>query len=145
MNSKVVLQGLEFFARHGVFAAEAELGARFVVDAELHYDFVGLNDNLSGAVNYAEAYALIQQVVTGERFELIETLCETLCRRLLAQHPPLDSVTVRLHKPAAPVAGIFRDIYAELTLTRTEAEATATPPTAALTTTPPETDALTNG
>lgn len=123
MSGKVVLQGLEFFARHGVFVAEAELGARFVVDAELHYNFVGLNDKLAGAVNYAEAYALVQRVMTEQRFELIETLCETLCRELLAQHSPLEAVTVRVHKPAAPVAGIFRDIYAELHLAREAADA----------------------
>ena len=118
MNSHVVLQGLEFFARHGVFAAETELGARFVVDAELHYPFADLNDDLSGAVNYAEAYALIAQLVTQERFDLIETLAARIARGLLAAHPSLQRVTVRVHKPAAPVAGIFRDIYAELTLDR---------------------------
>lgn len=118
MNSRVVLQGLEFFARHGVFAAETELGARFVVDAELHYPFADLNDDLSGAVNYAEAYALIAQLVTQERFDLIETLAARIARGLLAAHPSLQRVTVRVHKPAAPVAGIFRDIYAELTLDR---------------------------
>ncbi|MFC6616471.1 dihydroneopterin aldolase [Deinococcus radiophilus] len=118
MNSRVVLQGLEFFGRHGVFAAEAELGARFVVDAELHYPFVDLDDDLSGAVNYAEAYALISRTVTQERFDLIETLAATLARQLLAEFARLEAVTVRVHKPAAPVAGIFRDIYAELSLER---------------------------
>lgn len=118
MNSRVVLQGLEFFGRHGVFAAEAELGARFVVDAELHYPFADLNDDLSGAVNYAEAYALISRTVTQERFDLIETLAATLAHQLLAEFARLEAVTVRVHKPAAPVAGIFRDIYAELSLER---------------------------
>lgn len=117
-SSRVVLQGLEFFGRHGVFAAEAELGARFVVDAELHYPFADLNDDLTQAVNYAEAYALIARLVTGERFDLIETLAAHIARNLLGTFPALERVTVRVHKPGAPVAGIFRDIYAELTLDR---------------------------
>lgn len=119
-TSRVVLSGLEFFARHGVFEAETQLGARFVVDAELVYPFADLNDDLSGAVNYAEAYDLIRQLVTGERFDLIETLTARIARELLAAHPRLEQVTVRVHKPGAPVAGIFRDIYAELTLDQTE-------------------------
>lgn len=117
-HSRVVLEGLEFFGRHGVFEAEAQLGARFVVDAELHYDFADLNDDITKAVNYAEVYALIARMVTQERFDLIETLAARIARDLLAAHLPLQMVTVRVHKPAAPVAGIFRDIYAELTLER---------------------------
>ena len=117
-QSRVVLQGLEFFGRHGVFEAETQLGARFVVDAELHYDFADLNDDISQAVNYAEAYALIARLVTEERFDLIETLAARIARDLLVAHAPLRAVTVRVHKPSAPVAGIFRDIYAELTLER---------------------------
>lgn len=116
--SRVVLEGLEFFGRHGVFEAEMQLGARFVVDAELQYDFANLNDDISEAVNYAEAYALIARLVTQERFDLIETLAARIARDLLAAHAPLQAVTVRVHKPSAPIVGIFRDIYAELTLKR---------------------------
>lgn len=116
--SRVVLEGLEFFGRHGVFEAEMQLGARFVVDAELQYDFANLNDDISEAVNYAEAYALIARLVTQERFDLIETLAARIARDLLAAHAPLQVVTVRVHKPSAPIVGIFRDIYAELTLKR---------------------------
>ena len=35
---KIVLQGLVFYAYHGVFEEEARLGARFVVDVELFFD-----------------------------------------------------------------------------------------------------------
>ncbi|MBI0445840.1 MULTISPECIES: dihydroneopterin aldolase [Deinococcus] len=118
--SRVVLEGLEFHARHGVYATEAALGARFVIDAELHWAFAGIPDELGAAVNYAAAYDAIQEEVTGERHQLIEVLADRIARRLLRDHPRLEAVTVRVHKPFAPLPGVFRDVYAELTLKRAQ-------------------------
>lgn len=114
--SRVVLEGLEFHAKHGVYDTEAVLGGRFIVDAELEYDFAGLPDNLDAAVNYADVYAAIGQEVTGQRHNLIEVLTDRIARRVLRDQPRLQSVTVRVHKPFAPLPGVFRDVYAELTL-----------------------------
>lgn len=114
--SRVVLEGLEFHAHHGVFESERQLGARFIVDIELHWGFAGITDELSQAVNYAEVYAAVAEEVTQPRYQLIEVLTERIARRLLADHARLDAVTVRVHKPFAPLPGIFRDVYAELTL-----------------------------
>ena len=114
--SRVVLEGLEFFARHGVYETEGVLGARFVVDAELHYDFAGLPDELEQAVNYAAVYESIRHEVTETRVQLIEVLADRVARRVLREQPRLKRVTVRVHKPFAPIPGIFRDVYAELTL-----------------------------
>lgn len=114
--SHVALRGLEFHAFHGVYGAETELGARFSVDAELHYPFAGLPDELEAAVNYAAAYAAIREEVTERRHLLIETLTDRIARRLLADFPRLERVKVRVHKPFAPLPGIFQDVYAELEL-----------------------------
>lgn len=116
--SRVVLQGLEFHAHHGVFATEGVLGARFVVDAELYYPFAGLTDDLDAAVNYAAVYAAIREEVTGKTHQLIEVLADRIADRLLADFPRLERVLVRVHKPFAPLDGIFRDVYAELEKTR---------------------------
>ncbi|WP_034385524.1 dihydroneopterin aldolase [Deinococcus sp. YIM 77859] len=118
--SRVVLEGLEFHARHGVYELEATLGARFVIDAELHWSFAGIPDELRSAVNYAAAYDAIREEVTGERHQLIEVLADRIARRLLRDHPRLETVTVRVHKPFAPLPGVFRDVYAELTLRQGE-------------------------
>ncbi|MFC4638938.1 dihydroneopterin aldolase [Deinococcus hohokamensis] len=116
--SRVVLEGLEFHARHGVYETEAVLGARFVVDAELHYPFADLPDDLDAAVNYAEVYEAVRQEVTGERHQLIEVLAGRIARRLLADQPRLERVVVRVHKPFAPLPGVFRNVFAELQLGR---------------------------
>ncbi|AZI41771.1 dihydroneopterin aldolase [Deinococcus psychrotolerans] len=119
-RSKVVLKGLAFHGRHGVYQEEAVFGARFVVDAELLYDFSGISDDLTQAVNYAAAYDLIASIVTGERWQLLEALSGRLASALLADFPQLSAVTVRVHKPHAPLPGVFEDVYAELHLSRAE-------------------------
>ena len=120
MSSKVVLSGMEFHAYHGVYTEEARFGARFVVDAELHWDFTGLGDELDGAINYEQIYAAVEQEVTTTRVQLIEVLAANLASRLLREQALLEAVTVRVHKPHAPLPGIVRDVYAELTLNRAE-------------------------
>ncbi|MGY2895418.1 dihydroneopterin aldolase [Deinococcus sp. UYEF24] len=119
-SSRVVLSGMEFHAYHGVYTEEARFGARFVVDTELYWDFSAIPDELERAVNYEEIYASVQAEVTGTRVQLIEVLAANLGRRLLAEQPLLDAVTVRLHKPHAPLPGVLRDVYAEVALNRTE-------------------------
>lgn len=116
--SKILLTGLEFFGRHGALASEAELGGRFVVDAELLYPFGELADQLTDAVNYAEAYTTIKKQVCEQRYQLIEVLARQIAHDLLASQPKLQGVTVRVHKPFAPIEGIFRDVCAEINMGR---------------------------
>lgn len=116
--AKVVLSGLEFHGRHGVFEEEAVFGARFLVDVELVWDWRGLRDRIDDTVNYAHVYETVQHEVTEQRYKLIEMLASRIAARLLAEHPRLQTVLVRVHKPHAPIAGIFRDVYAEVELSR---------------------------
>ena len=118
---KVVLTGLEFHGRHGVFDEEAVFGARFVVDVDMHFDFSGMRDHIDDTVNYALVYEAVRDEVERKRYKLIEVLASAVATRLLAEHPRLNSVTVRVHKPHAPIAGIFRDVHAEVTHARPDA------------------------
>jgi len=110
---KIVLEGLEFHARHGVFEAESQFGARFVVDVEL-YLFVLGRDDLGGTVDYSAVYELVRAEVTENRFYLIEALAHHLALALLGAQPLAEAVRVRVHKPHAPLPGIVRDVYAEV-------------------------------
>ena len=111
---KIVLSGLEFYARHGVFDEENTLGARFVVDVEL---FLPLpeEDVLSKTVDYGAVYSLVQFVMQGKRYKLIEALAHHLAAQLLNAQPLVQEVTVRVHKPHAPLPGIVRDVHVEVT------------------------------
>ncbi|WP_293171174.1 dihydroneopterin aldolase [Oceanithermus sp.] len=112
---KIALVGLEFYGRHGVKPEEGALGARFIVDVELEVAFEGKGDRLTATVDYAEVHRLVAEVVTRERFYLIEALADHLAERLMAAFPRVERLVVRVHKPHAPLQGVFRDVYAEVT------------------------------
>ena len=111
---KIVLAGMEFYAYHGVFDEEKALGARFVVDVELSLPLPEA-DALSQTVDYGEVYNLVQGVIQGERYKLIEALAHHIAAQLLCDQPLVHALTVRVHKPHAPLPGVVRDVYAEVT------------------------------
>ncbi len=112
-RDKIVLLGLEFHARHGVYDAEAQFGARFVVDIELFLPLPA-KDDLGATVDYGAVYALVERQVTGARFGLLEALASRLAAAVLGTQPFVEAVLVRVHKPHAPLPGIVRDVYVEL-------------------------------
>jgi dihydroneopterin aldolase len=107
------LEGLEFYGHHGVKPEENRLGARFVVDLRFEVPFEGRGDRLEETVDYAQVYGTVAELVTQRRFYLIEALADSLAEELLRRFPMIRSLVVRVHKPHAPLPGVFRDVFAE--------------------------------
>ena len=78
----------------------------------------GETDDLRNTVNYAEVYELIRQVIEGAPKALIESLAEEAAAQILVAFPRIRSVTLTVHKPAAPIAGIFGDVGVSITRDR---------------------------
>ncbi|KUO60533.1 MAG: dienelactone hydrolase [Gracilibacter sp. BRH_c7a] len=116
-ESRIIrLKGMEFYAHHGVLEEERIIGQRFIVDVDIHLSTnVSMKmDQLSETVNYVEVYSIIQKSVEREQFRLIETLADSIGIKLLEQ---LDCTGVRVvvHKPNAPIPGVFKDVSVEIT------------------------------
>ncbi len=118
-DDRIVLSGMEFFGYHGVHEEEGRLGARFVVDVELTLA-LSSTDSIKHTVDYGRVYALVGSAVTGPRYKLIEALAHHIATLLLAQEGLVDAVRVRVHKPHAPLPGVFRDVYVEVLRSRHE-------------------------
>ncbi|MBU8908457.1 dihydroneopterin aldolase [Desertibacillus haloalkaliphilus] len=118
---KIFLNSMEFFGYHGVFPEENKLGQRFYVDLVLHLDLkgAGTTDSLEQTVNYAEAYEVINQIVEGQPYKLVETVAEKIAGQLLAQFPLIDSCTVKVIKPDPPIKGHYESVAVEITRART--------------------------
>jgi 7,8-dihydroneopterin aldolase/epimerase/oxygenase len=114
---RIVLSGLEFFARHGVFNEETVLGGRFLVDLEM---FLPLSNviNLEDTVNYASVFEAVKLEMTEQNHALIESLANRIADRILHDHALVARVIVRVHKPHAPIAGVFRDVFVEVDRSR---------------------------
>jgi len=111
---RILMDGMGFFGRHGVFPAERELGARFSVDVELEGDLraAGASDRLEDTIDYALAYDLVRQVVEGEPCHLLEAVAERIAARLLELRGVTRAV-VRVHKKP-PLPGEFRSVAVEI-------------------------------
>jgi len=118
-HDRIVLSGMEFFGYHGVHEEEGKLGARFLVDVELILALSG-TDSIRHTVDYGRVYSLVGSAVTGRRYKLIEALAHHIATLLLSQEALVDAVRVRVHKPHAPLPGVFRDVYVEVFRSRAE-------------------------
>ena len=109
------LRGLEFYAYHGVLPEEKTLGQQFVVDMDIFLNLrvAGNSDKVEDTVSYAEVYSVIKECMLEESFDLLERLAEYIAQKVLAGFA-CSALRVEIHKPQAPVPGIFRDISVEI-------------------------------
>jgi 7,8-dihydroneopterin aldolase/epimerase/oxygenase len=113
---KITMSGMQFYGYHGVFAEENKLGARYVVDVELHLplDRPGRTDSIEDTVNYAEVHELIKRIVEGKTFRLIEALAEHIASEVMRTYTSINALTVRVVKPHPPVAIHFDGVTVEI-------------------------------
>jgi dihydroneopterin aldolase len=111
---RILMEGMAFFGRHGVFPAERELGARFSVDVVLEGDLSGggRSDRLEDTIDYARAFELVREVVEGEPCHLLEAVATRIADRLL-ELPLVSRAIVRVHK-RPPLPGEFRSFGVEI-------------------------------
>ncbi len=109
------LQRLTFYGFHGVSRAERETGRRYEVDCELRYDFTpaGKSDNLKDTINYTNVYDTIEEVLTSDHIQLLETLATRIVERVLVRFP-VEWVMVRVRKMIPPIPGNLDYIEVEL-------------------------------
>jgi len=114
-HDAIHLCGLEFYAYHGVMPEEQVLGQRFLIDMDIFTDLrqAGSSDQVGDTIHYGEVYQLIKACVTEDRHQLLEHLAEEIAQRVLKQFS-CASVRVEVHKPQAPIPGIFRDVSVEI-------------------------------
>lgn len=112
---KIILDGMEFYGYHGVLSEEQSLGQRFIVDVELDLDLrkAGVTDDPGHTVNYARVFELVESIVGGRPYRLIEAVAEAIASAVLERFP-VKEVLVRVKKPQAPLPGRFTWMAVEI-------------------------------
>ena len=109
MSDRIVLTNMVFPGRHGVGDLERASAQPFEVDVEVVRDLAAAAqaDDLALTIDYGEVFRICRAVVEGPSRRLIETLAEEIAARVLelGPEPGADEVTVRVRKPAVPLAG----------------------------------------
>ena len=110
-TDEVFLEGLRFYAYHGVNPEERTQGQRFTVDVRFAADLreAGRMDDLSRTINYSAAYKCIRAIVEGPPRDLIEAVAEEIAGSLLSEFPSARAVTVTVRKPEVALKGAMLD------------------------------------
>ncbi len=111
MTDRIVLRGIEVFARHGVFAEEQERGQRFLVDvvATLDLSAASASDDLADTLDYGALARAVHDRVAAERWDLIERVAERVAD-LVLEDARVSAVEVTVHKPEAPMPVAVADV-----------------------------------
>ncbi|HSZ24990.1 MAG TPA: dihydroneopterin aldolase [Cytophagaceae bacterium] len=106
MEAEIVLEGLEFYAYHGVYEQEQKIGNRFSVDIKILFDYIfqqGIED-LGKTVNYEKLYQCAREEMKTPS-KLLETLAANIIERIFETHGNVVSVEVSVSKYNPPVGG----------------------------------------
>ena len=104
----LIIKNMTFYAFHGDDIKERELGQRYEVDVELKFDMVKAvkEDDIKYTINYKKVYKLIERIIIGRRFNLIETLAGIIADECLNNFD-IEEIKVYVRKLKPPVEGIL--------------------------------------
>lgn len=112
----IALEGMEFFARHGVFEEERITGNTFLVDLYFETDTseAEASDDIKDTADYGSIYeAVREEMETPSR--LLEHLGRRILNKLQEDFPEVESWEIRIAKLNPPVGGQVEAAVVELT------------------------------
>lgn len=115
MTGIIELEGMEFYAYHGHYSFEKQVGARFIVSIRIQTDCdkAGLSDKLEDALNYQQVYDLICEEMAIPS-ALLEHVCHRILDRLYRSFPNIEQAIVKLSKMNPPMGGQIEKVSIEL-------------------------------
>jgi len=107
-SDQIIVQGIEFYAYHGVPDAEQQIGHRYRADLIVDLDLreAGRTDELRHTVSYGDLARLVIQIGTSQQRRLLESLAEQMCAAILDQFPQIQRVELFLAKRLPPTGTI---------------------------------------
>ena len=103
MPTRVGLESYEVMARHGAYDFEHEKEQPFIISIWATIANEVSNDDLSMTLNYADLQEAVDSVVCNSPpVRLMETLCSNLVS-LISTNRIVDSISIRIEKPEAPL------------------------------------------
>ena len=105
------MEGMKFYAFHGVLPQENLVGAYYDVDLKLKTDFTRAaeTDELEGTINYADIHATVKEEMAISS-QLLEHVCQRIARRLFHDFPAVEAIDIRLSKENPPMGACAESI-----------------------------------
>ncbi len=104
--SVIALEGMRFFAYHGVYEEEQILGGEYIVNVSVTVDTddAAEEDDIHQTVNYETIYAICAMEMKKPS-DLIETVIERIVLRMKATFSSLEEISVKVEKLNPPLGG----------------------------------------
>ncbi len=114
---EIALNGLEFFAYHGVYKTERDTGNKFGIDLLVSYDISAAenSDELECTLNYEELYAIVREIM-AHPVNLLEHLAYKIANKILDKFDGALDVEVKVKKYNPPIGGICNNACITLKL-----------------------------
>ncbi|MCS6822984.1 MAG: dihydroneopterin aldolase [Cytophagaceae bacterium] len=106
MIVEVTLEGLEFYAFHGIYDGERKMGNKFTVDVKVLYEYAPENnkEDLSKTIDYEKICNCVKQEM-AKPAKLLETLAINILERIFSINNNIQYTEVHVSKHNPPVGG----------------------------------------
>ena len=98
------LEGMEFYACHGVYEEERKIGGKYIVDVLVYTNAIDaeLHDDLNGTVNYEQIYKVVEQNMQ-QPVKLIERLARKIMDDIRLFVVKEDTIRIKIRKLNPPL------------------------------------------
>lgn len=106
---KIIIKNLNLFGYHGVREIEKKNGQNFRYNIEILLNKDNFlsekknEDNLENTINYSEVIKIVKDINDNHRFNLLETLTQTIADKIFEVSPLAEKVSVRIEKTSPPI------------------------------------------
>lgn len=99
----IFIQGLKTQAIIGIYDWEREQRQPLIFDIEMSLPIASAaqSDDINDTVDYKKVSDEIIEIVENSRFELLESLAESLCQHVLDHHKGVQRIQLKVSKPQA--------------------------------------------
>ncbi|MDY0080946.1 MAG: dihydroneopterin aldolase [Ignavibacteriaceae bacterium] len=116
MKNIIRINKATFYAYHGVFRSEQNIGGKFEADIEIHTNFskAAESDSLKKTIDYESVYKVIYELAMSKKFYLIESLASTIVKTIYDGFSNIDKIIVRVRKNNPPIGGVVDNVEVEV-------------------------------
>lgn len=113
------LDGMKYYAFHGVLPQESVVGAEYTLNLKLKTDFshAAQTDKLDETINYASVHEAVKSEMTIPA-KLLEHVAYRIANRLFCDFPALEEIKIELFKQNPPMGAQGNAIGIEATYTK---------------------------
>ncbi len=115
------MEGMKFYAFHGVLPQENLVGANYYIDLKLKTDFsrAAETDELEGTVSYADIHTVVKEEMKIPS-KLLEHVCQRIARRLFHDFPTIETIDISLFKENPPMGACAKRVGVEASYRRSK-------------------------